>query len=61
MTTLTLVLLGLSGALIGIMVGMALAVDFEYNKKYGKTALVYLSCAIFGALVFLVPVLIFCL
>jgi hypothetical protein len=53
-----LVMLALSGGLIGAMIGMALATPFEYDKKYAKAALTYLACIIFMSLIFVVPVII---
>lgn len=54
----TLVMLALSGGFLGAMVGMALAIDYEYNKKYVKAVLVYLVCIIVFSLVFILPPLI---
>ena len=58
MDTLVFIMLALAGGLIGTMLGMALAADFECDKKYGKAVLTYLACIIFMSLVFVVPVLI---
>ena len=58
MDTLVFIMLALAGGLIGAMLGMALATDFECDKKYVKAVLTYLVCIIFMSLVFVVPVLI---
>jgi uncharacterized membrane protein YsdA (DUF1294 family) len=57
----TLVMLALSGGFLGAMVGMALAIDYEYNKKYVKVVLVYLVCIIAFSLAFVLPPLILCM
>jgi hypothetical protein len=57
----TLVMLALSGGLLGAMVGMALAIDYECDKKYVKAVLVYLVCIIVWSLVFVLPPLIICM
>ena len=61
MDTTVLIMLALSGMLIGILVGMAFAVDFECDKKYGKAILTYFVCIVIYALVFVMPVLILCM
>lgn len=61
MDTFLLVMLALIGGLIGAMVGMGLAANFEYDKKYVKAALVYLTCIVTMSLVFVMPVLIICM
>jgi uncharacterized membrane protein YeaQ/YmgE (transglycosylase-associated protein family) len=61
MNVFTLIILALSGGLIGALIGMAFSVDFECDKKYGKAVLTYLICILIGSLIFTVPPLIMCM
>lgn len=58
MDTFTLIMLALSGGLIGALVGVAFSVDFVYDKKYVKAVLSHLVCIIIGSCIFTVPLLI---
>ena len=62
MDTFTLIILALSGGLIGALVGLAFIVDFVYDKKYGKAVLTYLACIITMSLIFVgLPLIIWAL
>jgi hypothetical protein len=61
MDTFTLIMLALSGGLIGALVGVAFSVDFVYDKKYGKAVLTHLACIITMSLAFVIPAIIICM